>query len=264
MLMQRSLLAVLAFCASDATVRAQTPIANSTSADTKLTAQDRLAASTSLYKSLTTYRDDGLLIQEMNVQGQQIKSEQPFNTAFERGGRFRWQFRHSVSPGAKPNQLFAIWSADGNSFESIWTLNGQHQKGQKLDMPLASATGISGGAATAIIPLLHIEKNGSTWGIMTTDLLKPEDDGQEEVDKVKCWKISGKAKFGDTKVTLWIDGQGLIRKIYNETVVDPAKLPATAIPIPKIPAFTSYTTMILKPVINESKIDDSKFAQEDK
>ena len=141
MLLQRSLLAVLAFCASDATVRAQTPIANSTSADTKLTAQDRLAASTSLYKSLTTYRDDGLLTEEMNVQGQQIKSEKPFNTAFERGGRFRWQFRHSTSPGAKPNQLFAIWSADGNSFESIWTLNGQHQKGQKLDMPLATATG---------------------------------------------------------------------------------------------------------------------------
>jgi hypothetical protein len=70
MLLQRSLLAVLAFCASDATVRAQTPIANSTSVDTKLTAQDRLAASTSLYKGVTTYRDDGLLIQEMNFQGQ--------------------------------------------------------------------------------------------------------------------------------------------------------------------------------------------------
>ena len=264
MFMQRSLLVVLAFCAFDATVRAQTPIANSTSADTKLTAQDRLAASTSLYKSVTTYRDDGLLTQEMNVQGQQIKSEKPFNTAFERGGRFRWQFRHSASPGAKPNQLFAIWSADGKSFESIWTLNGKHQTGQKLDMPLASATGISSGATTAIIPLLHIDKNGPTLGIMTTDLLKPEDAGQEEVDKVKCWKISGRAKVGDTKVTLWIDGQGLIRKIYNETVVDPAKLPATAIAIPKTPAFTSYTTMIFKPVINESKIDDSKFAQEDK
>jgi hypothetical protein len=96
---------------------------------------------------------------------------------------------------------------------------------------------------------------------MTTDLLKPEDAGQEEVDKVTCWKISGKAKVGDTKFTLWIDGQGLIHKIYKESVVDPAKLPATALAIPKTPAFTSYT-MILKPVINESKIDDSKFAQE--
>lgn len=132
-------------------------------------------------------------------------------------------------------------------------------------MPLASATGISGGAATAIIPLLHIDKDGSAWGMITTDLLKPEDDGQEEVDKVKCWKINGKAKFGDTKVTLWIDGEGLIRKIYNETVVDPAKLPDAVIKnISRTPEFTAYTTMIFKPVINEVKIDDSQFAQEHK
>ena len=265
MYMLRRLFLGLTFCAFNTTALAQTPNANSTSTDTELTAQDRLAASSSLYKSVRTYRDDGLLTQELSVQGRQIKSEMPFNTAFERGGRFRWQFRHSSSPGAKPDQLYAIWTTDKKSFDSLWTLTGKLQTGQKLDMPLAGATGISGGAATAIIPLLHIDKDVSAWGLMTTDLLKPEDKGQEEVDKVKCWKINGKAKFGDTKVTLWIDGDGLIRKIYNETVVDPAKLPAAASKaIPKTPTFTTYTTMIFKPVINEAKIDDSKFTQEDK
>jgi hypothetical protein len=265
MYMQRRLFLGLTFCAFNTNVLAQMPNAQTTSVDTELTAQDRLAASTSLYKSIRTYRDNGLLTQELSVQGRQLKSEMPFNTAFERGGRFRWQFRHSATPGAKPDQLFAIWSSDSKTFDSFWTLNSKSQTGQKLDMPLASATGISGGAATAIIPLLHIEKDGSAWGMMTTDLLKPEDQGQEDVDKVKCWKIHGKAKFGDTKVTLWIDGEGLIRKIYNETVVDPAKLPAAASKaIPKTPAFTTYTTMIFKPVVNEAKIDDSKFTQEDK
>jgi hypothetical protein len=265
MYLQRRLFLAIALCAFGATADAQTPKADSTSAGTKLTAQDRLAATTKLYKSVQTYRDDGLLTQELSVPGQRIKSEMPFNTAFERGGRFRWQFRHSAVPGAKPNQLFAIWSTDGRSFDSFWTLSGQRQTDQKLDMPLASATGISGGAATAIIPLLRIGKNGSAWGLMTTDLLNPEDKGQEEVDKVKCWKINGDAKFGDTKVTLWIDGEGLIRKIYNETVVDPAKLPAEAkLAIPKMPAFTTYTTMVFKPAIDEGKIDDSRFTQEDK
>ena len=253
------------FSAIGATSNAQTPNANSTSAITELTAQDRLAASTSLYKSIRTYCDNGLLTQELSIEGRQIKSEMLFRTAFERGGRFRWQFRHSATPGAKPDQLFVIWSSDSKSFDSSWTLNSKNQTGQKLDMPLASATGISGGAATAIIPLLHIDKDGSAWGMMTTDLIQPEDDGQEEVDKVKCWKINGKAKFGDTKVTLWIDGEGLIRKIYNETVVDPAKLPDSVRKnISKTPVFTTYTTMIFKPVINEAKIDDSKFTQEEK
>lgn len=265
MSMQRRLFLGLSFCAIGVAAHAQSPNSISSSADTSLTAQDRLDAATNLYKSLKTYRDDGLLTQELVLPGQQIKSDKPFNTAFERGGRFRWQFRHSASPRAKPDQLFAIWSTDGKSFDSYWTLNQRKQAGQSLDMPLASATGISGGAATAIIPLLQIESSESVWGLSTTDLLKPEDIGQEEVDKVKCWKISGNAKFGDTKVTLWIDNQSLIRKIYNETVVDPSKLPAAAKKAaPNTPAFTSYTTIILNPVINETKIDDTKFTKEEK
>ena len=264
MAMQRRLFLGLTLCEICGTARAQTSNDNPDSAEMELSARDRLAASARLYKSLQTYRDDGLLTQELSVQGRKIKSEMPFNTAFERSGRFRWQFRHSATPGAKPDQLFAIWSSDGKSFDSSWTLTGQRQTGQKLDMPLASATGISGGAATAIIPLLHIGKDGSAWGLITTDLLNPENRGQEEVDKVRCWKISGNAKFGETKVSLWIDGEGLIRKIYNETVVDPAKIPApTSKGIPKTPAFTAYTTMIFKPVVNEANIDDSKFTKEE-
>jgi hypothetical protein len=255
----------ITFCAFGGTAYAQTPNANSTSASTEFSAQDRLAASSRLYKSVRTYRDDGMLIQELSVQGRQIKSEKPFKTAFERGGRFRWQFRHSATPGAKPDQLFAIWSTDSKSFDFYWTVTRKGQTGQKLGMPLVSATGISSGAATAIIPLLNIDKDGPTLRLMTTDLLEPENKGQEEIEKIQCWKISGKAKFGDTKVTLWLDGEGLIRKIFNETIVDPAKLPAStnkSIPISR--AFTTYTTMTFKPIINEAKIDDSKFSQEDK
>jgi hypothetical protein len=255
----------ITFYAYSATACAQTPNANPTAANTELTAQDRLAVSTRLYKSVVTYRDDGLLIQELSVQGRQIVSEKLFNTAFERGGRFRWQFQHSATPGAKPDQLFEIWSTDSKSFDSYWTLTRKGQTGQKLTMPLASATGISSGAATAIIPLLNIENDGLAFRVMTTDLLEPEDKGQEEIEKTKCWKISGKARFGDTKVTLWLDGEGLIRKIYNETIVDPAKLPArTNKAIPTSEAFTAYTTITFNPIINEAKIDDSKFAREDK
>ncbi len=154
----------------------------------------------------------------------------------------------------------------GQLFDSLWTLTGKREKDQRLDMPLAGATGISGGAATAIIPMLHVAKDGSRWGTTTTDLLNPVDKGQEETDEINCWKIEGKAKFGDTKVTLWIDDDGLIRKIYNETVVDPAILPAEAkarLPATHaMPAFTTFSTITIKPFINELKIDDSMFTTE--
>ena len=241
----------------------QTTNANSTSASSELTAQDRLAASTSLYKSIRTYRDNGLITHEMSIQGQRTKREMPFSTAFERGGRFRWQFRYSATPGATPDQLFAIWSADCKSFEASRVFYRESPTDRKLNMPLATANGISGGAAIALIPLLHIEKDGSYLGPMTTDLLKPEYDGIEEVDQVKCWKIKGKAKLGKIDVTLWIDGEGIIRKIYNEMVVDPARVFAGE-SFPSTPAFTKYTIITIKPVINEPKIDDSKFSQRKK
>jgi len=67
------------------------------------------------------------------------------------------------------------------------------------------------------------------------------------LEALKPGKIEGKAKFGDTKVTLWIDDDGLIRKIYHETVVDSTKIPARAKKrVPAMPAlltFTSYSTI---------------------
>lgn len=263
MFIRTSLFLVITVCATNllnCRLHAQTP----TEASKQMSAEERLAASAQLYKNVKTYRDEGILMQELNLQGRKLVSEKPFKTAFERGGRFRWQFRHSSVPGAKPDQLFVIWSADGKSFDSKWTVTKKQQTGQSLDMPLASAAGISSGAATAIIPLLDVSSGKSALVILSTDLVKPEDKGQEDIDKVACTKIAGEAKAGGAKVVLWIDDTGLIRKMTNEMTVDPAKLPAGANPIPKTPAFTSFTTIMIKPIINEVKIDDANFAKEEK
>lgn len=229
-----------------------------------LSAQERLDACAKLYKGVKTYRDEGVLTEELTVQGRKIVSEKPFRTAFERGGRFHWQIRLSAVPGGTPDNLFTIWSANGESFDSKWTLNNKVTTDQPLDRPLASATGISSGAATAIIPLLNVSTKKSAWGLLSTDLVMPEDKGREDVDKVACTKIAGKAKFGDSKVTLWIDDAGLIRKIATETSIDPAKLPAGANPLGNLPAFTTYTTIAIQPVIDEAKIDDAMFKREEK
>ena len=229
------------------------------------TVAERLAASAKVYASAKTYRDDGLVVSEMDVQGRTITSNLPFETAFERGGRFRWQFRHSATPGAAPDQRYTIWSADGESFNSFWTLTGAKKEDMDISGAIAGPTGVSGGAATAIIPMLRVSPGGSRWGGRTTDIEDPADKGQEATDGVQCRKIEGTERFSNGKVTLWIDDAGLIRKIRQERTIDPSKLPKEAMkgrePGPK---FSTVTTITIKPVINEAKIDDVKFAPNEK
>lgn len=228
-----------------------------------LTAKERLAASAKFYSELKTYRDEGTLTQEIDAQGQNIKRSMPFTTAFERTGRFRWEFRHSATPGAKPDQAYTVWSADGKSFDSYWTLTKEVESGLEQSMAFAGPTGISGGLTMEIIPLLKIgrEANKDKPEVVAesgaTDLTDPADKGTEKVDGVECFKVEGARRLIGDRVTLWIDAEGLIRKIDRDTVVDPSKLPDDA---PKMPKFSVRTTITFKPVINEKKIDDASFA----
>lgn len=234
------------------------------SANAALSVTDRLEASATLYREARTYRDEGTLTLVMDTNGRKVTDTKTFTTAFERHGRFYWQFRHSGIPGQILSHQYAIWSSDGDSFDSSWTLDNSHKQGQGLHTPLAGATGISGGAATAIVPLLHVSSERMRWGLMTTDLLEPSDAGKEVVDGVECWKIEGKARFGEAKVMLWLDDAGLIRKTYWEMVVDPVKLPPDAVRGHEVQKFTTFTTITIKGVINEDKIDDSYFGRDEK
>jgi len=233
--------------------------------NTPPTAADRLAASAKVYAEARTYRDEGLIVDEMQVQGGTITSKLSFETAFERGGRFRWQCRHSAVPGAAPGQRYTLWSADGEAFNSFWTLTGDQKGAQTLDTALAGPTCISSGAATAIIPMLGVSKADARWGGRTTDIEDPADKGKETTDGVQCWKIEGTERFSDGKVTLWIDEAGLVRKIRQERSIETARLLNGAEPgEPPVPKFATTTTITIKPVINEAKIDDAKFTPDEK
>ncbi len=118
-------------------------------------------------------------------------------------------------------------------------------------MAMAGPTGISGGSATVVVPLLRPDIQ---IAFRTTDLTGPIDKGTEKIDGVECTKIQGKG-FGDSDVTLWLDGDLGIRKVYTVQVIDPAKIPQAG----KGEKFTVRTTITLTPVFNE-KIDDAAFA----
>jgi hypothetical protein len=222
------------------------------------TVEQKLDACKKLYASARTYRDEGEVKSDINAGGTQISDTKPFATAFERDGRFRWQFTHSRVPGSKPTEKFVVWSMDQKSFQSSWTLQKGAQTYDSLDMAMAGPTGVSGGSATAVIPLLRQDMR---WGIRTTDLTEPVEKGKEQVDGVECTRIEGK-QFGGAAVTLWLDPSFAIRKIYTVQEIDPSKMP-NAPGGPKMDKFTTKTTITFKPILNE-KIDDKLFEPPEK
>lgn len=230
-----------------------------------MTAAERLAACAKVYAEAKTYWDEGMITTEMDVSGQMGESPMPFATAFERGGRFRWQFRHGSAADDEPTKRFTIWSVDGKTFNQFWTLDGKLEKTKDLSMPLAGATGISRGGALVVIPMLGVGTQPLMWGGKSTDIVNPKETGKEAVDGVECWKIEGKQKISNFEVSIWIDAEGLIRKRRDVMVVDPAAIPdARRNGRPAIPKFTSTTTISIKPHVNEAKIEDAKFAPDEK
>ena len=222
--------------------------------DKVLTADQKLDACAKMYAAAKTYRDEGAVHTELAVPGQPNNvSDKPFSTVFERNGRFLWEFRASAIPGHKPDQQFVVWSADQKKFHTYWDLGPQRTDQSSFDGAMAGPTGVSGGSATVVIPLLRPEMR---WGVRTTRMTDAVEKGTEILDGTACTVIEGKLP-GATISKLWLDDKLAIRKVFEEKEIDPAKLGGGG-NMPAIPKFTSKTTITLKPVIDE-KIDDAKF-----
>jgi hypothetical protein len=207
------------------------------------------------YAELKTYSDEGVAAADYKGGAPAVRSVQPFSTAFERGGRFRWEFRGSATAAKNLDQQYVVWSSDSKLFESWWDLTKQHQKFEGLEYPMATATGISGGSATAVLPMLRGDgKLSSLW------IPEPRDEGKEVIDGAECRKISGGPDISvpgtETRLTLWIDKSLLLRKALMRRDIDPAKLPGGP---PNGVKFTVDTTLEFRAKVNE-KIPDEAFA----
>lgn len=215
------------------------------------TPEQKLKACAALYASSKTYQDSGAV--ETVLAGSN-RSKRPFSTVYERDGRFLWQYKDSRLPGGAPSHEYFVWSTDQKSFKSFWTLNGELSNHPTLAEAMAGPTGISGGSATLIIPLLT---GKIQMKYLTTDVVEPQDAGTEKVDGQMCSVIKGVYKLppmGDTKVTLWLDERMAIRKVETTKVIDPAQIEGSKGGKP----FTAHTTITVTPVFDE-KIDDKAF-----
>lgn len=226
--------------------------AHTVTADDELSPEARLAACARKYAECKTYRDEGVVVTEFKT-AVEFTARYPFRTAFERDGRFRWQVQHSIAPGGKPEHTCTVWSDDQKAYRSYWTLMPHEESFNEFTMAMAGPTGISSGAATAIVPLLE-PKIEIQW--RTTDVSNPKQTGKDQVDDVDCVVIDGDIPQG--RITLWLDDANAIRKIRKVAELDPSEI-APRKEARRMEKFTTVTTITIKPVFDD-EIDDEHFA----
>ncbi|MBI1189507.1 MAG: hypothetical protein GC200_02345 [Tepidisphaera sp.] len=210
------------------------------------------------YASAKTYSDKGEITSTLDVNGRAITSHMPFSTAFERNGRFFWEFRSSPVPGQAPTEQYKVWSHDQKTFKSHWTLdNAKTDSFDSMHMALAGPTGISSGQVLTIIPLLCRDL---PLPARTTDLKNAKLIGKERIDNQDCTKVMGKG-LGNCDETLWIDASLAIRRIKEDVTVDPSKIQGA--PNPHAKPFQVLTVIDFKPIFDE-KLPDSAFEPPEK
>lgn len=178
-----------------------------------MTAAEILARTVAAYATLSTYADEGALIQRWDAP--HVETAIAFDTAFARPRQFRfsWIARHP-----DPSLHHICWrSAIGSNDDGAWAWLLRDEAGSRceamsLTMAVASATGISGGAALTIGRFLFPEIDGFALG----DLRSPTLAGVEDCEGIRCYRIAGTdPEFGPHDA--WIGSADfLLRKLCTQ------------------------------------------------
>jgi hypothetical protein len=178
------------------------PVALRAAGADSLSPAEILARMAKVYAGCTSYRDSGL-IRSTFIEGRTTRTEErSFTTAFERGGRFRYELTDKEG-----GHRFVAWR-DGQDVRVWWDVKSGVTRPASLDLALAGGTGISGGSAHTVPALLLAEVSGNRL----TDLqnLKRLADGALGNDP--CYRVEG--TLGDQPLTVWIDQRNyLVRRI---------------------------------------------------
>ena len=175
-------------------------------------AKETLTQAAQVYASAESYLDEGLVLTTfIDSDGERV-TQRPFNTAFVRPDRFRYEYRDRGEESRK-----YIVGRDGERVRTWWHVGDRLREMDDLSLALAGATGVSGGSAHTIPRLLMPD---TIRGFVLTDLLDVELLGEEEVDGAACYKIQGRHPRADWQ-TLWIEkDRMLVRRIDQQTQFD--------------------------------------------
>ncbi len=199
--------ACIAACAEKApppvapTPVAPTPVALPTSTEVL----ERVAHA---YAAASTYVDRGVVTDRFTTaQGGRTKTK-PFETAFERPSRFRFEFRDD----GKSARAFTIWTEGDRAFSRWFVTGNRIEQARNLSFAIAGATGVSSGSAYTVPSLLMPQE---LTGSKVLELADARVEGVELIDGHRCYRVTGK-RIGDSVRTLWIDVESRARHRARE------------------------------------------------
>lgn len=150
-----------------------------------MTAEDVIAALKTAYASCHTYADTGCVRTVfLNPDGStKFVSTKPFETAFVRPDRFRFEFS-SHHPGLTEYSRYII-AVNGPDVRKWWDISPGVERPESLALALAGATGVSGGSAHTVPALLLPETERARLGERAAPSLMAD----AEWDGVPCYRI---------------------------------------------------------------------------
>ena len=166
----------------------------------------------SAYAQMSSYRDDGVVIQKLPTAQGSVPYVTQFSTVYLKPNLFRFKF---ASPHPYP-PLAHVISTHICGFDGatvyLWTQH--HDKPAKVQlearfgMAVAGATGISGRSVNTIASLLFPE----LVGVRITDLKQAMMDDDEDFEGTRCHVVRAQNP-GGYEETIWVDHTTLtIRK----------------------------------------------------
>jgi len=182
------------------------PLAQAGDATTNLSAADILKQAAAKYAALTSYSDEGTTVATL---GALTASSYTFTINLARTNLYQIVWRQAdefyIPKGV-------VWSAGDGDF--LWMgKNFTPRKCKDREMALASATGISGGAAADVPGTFFKMKWGNQLGTATPDTKRKPD---EKLGDIDCYVLSH-GTGGRTNI-LWIGkSDWLIHQIENDT-----------------------------------------------
>ncbi len=151
-----------------------------------LSAGEILGRMASVYATCATYQDSGCVTMAFVGGGARDRIEKrPFSTAFVRPSRFRFEFTEG-----RGHRFLAV--ADGAETRTWWDVQPGVKSDSSLELALAGATGISGGAAHTVPSLLMPDRVGGARLTELIELRRLEDAKLADAD---CFRIEGVRPF---------------------------------------------------------------------
>jgi peroxiredoxin len=193
------------------------------------------------YSRARSYQDHGTVTTVFDQSGTRTTVRQSFESAFDRGGRYRFEFREDCDP----KRLTVVWS-DGTKTFRRWygspvTVD-EEDLGVALEPP----------SYTIARFLLPNVVDGNSVGDATA--LRIE--GQDTIDGRSYWRVAGIAPWGDP-ITMWIDQDTSLLHQLTTRHHFPARTSPSGSTLSR--AFETETTTTYEAAI-DTKIDPSQLA----